>query len=160
MSASGFTELATNGFQSYWSQNKFFRIDGNNSNVFIESWGKWLHNGYEILTSSNLNQAIVDLGNFVTYTYMAGYDSRATSEAKYMKISGGNTITGNQTITGDLTITGNITQMGASYITHAERVYTSNDFIVMRDGATGALGSGALSGLRISKADGNVNLVS
>lgn len=156
----GVTELTTSGFQTVWATNRYFRIDGNDADTFIRSAGVWRHNGVLIATIDDVNSAIPDLAPYVLISDLqAAYETKAVAEGKYMRKTGGNTITGNQTITGDLTITGNLTQVGASYITHAERVYTSNDFIVMRDGATGALGSGALSGLRISKADGNVNLV-
>lgn len=60
----------------------------------------------------------------------------------------------NLTMVGDLTITGNITQNGSSYETHAEQVFTTDDFITMRDGATGGLATGDYSGFKIKKYDG------
>jgi len=60
----------------------------------------------------------------------------------------------NLTMVGDLTITGNITQNGSSYETHAEQVFTTDDYITMRDGATGGLATGDYSGFKIKKYDG------
>lgn len=60
----------------------------------------------------------------------------------------------NVTMVGDLTITGNITQNGSSYETHAEQVFTTDDYITMRDGATGGLATGDYSGFKIKKYDG------
>lgn len=61
---------------------------------------------------------------------------------------------GNVNLTGDLTISGNITQNGSSYETHAQHVYTTNDYIITRDGATGALSAGTYSGFQVKKYDG------
>lgn len=47
--AQGKTELTTDGFQSVWSQATYFRIDGNNPTNFIESAGRWIHNGVEVV---------------------------------------------------------------------------------------------------------------
>ena len=63
-------------------------------------------------------------------------------------------LTGNANITGNITVTGNITQNGQSYETHAEKVYTKDDYIITRDGAQGALSSGDYSGIEIEKYDG------
>ena len=68
--------------------------------------------------------------------------------------TGSTVLTGTINVTGDVTITGNITQNGAAYETHAEQVFTTNDYIVMRDGATGALASGSYSGFQVKKYDG------
>ena len=57
-------------------------------------------------------------------------------------------------IKGNLLIDGNITQNGSAYETHAQQVYTTDDKIIMRDGATGGLISGATSGLTFKKYDG------
>ncbi len=64
------------------------------------------------------------------------------------------TQTGNVNLTGNLTITGDITQNGSAYETHAEKIYTTNDYIITRDGATGALASGDYSGFQVKKYDG------
>lgn len=66
------------------------------------------------------------------------------------------TINADKTIVGNLTIQGNITQNGSDYITHAEKIYTNNDYIIMRDGATGGLGSG-YSGFEVIRYNGTDN---
>lgn len=69
---------------------------------------------------------------------------------RYLKLSGG-------TITGNLTISGTITQQGSAYETHAEKVYSKNDYIYLRDGQTGGLASGDYSGFEFVKYDGTNN---
>ena len=72
-------------------------------------------------------------------------------------VTGDTDIDGDVTITGDLDITGDIVQRGSAYETHAEKVYTKDDVINLRDGAVAALGNDEYAGL-IAKhydADGN-----
>ena len=64
---------------------------------------------------------------------------------------------GDLNITGDITIQGDITQNGSAYETHAEQIFTTKDYITMREGATGALSPGDYSGLEIVKYDGTNN---
>ena len=91
--------------------------------------------------------------------------SKANSSdlSKYLPLTGG-TLSGNLTvngttttlketiINGGLTVKGNITNNGTNYETHAEKVYTKNDYIILREGATGALTDYA--GLEFYKYDG------
>ena len=49
-------------------------------------------------------------------------------------------------INGDLEVNGDIIQNGAAYETHAEKVYTKDDVINLRDGAVSALPSGKYAG--------------
>lgn len=56
-------------------------------------------------------------------------------------------------VDGNLEITGNIVQKGASYETHAEQVFSTNDYIVLRDGAISSLGDG-YAGFLFKKYDG------
>lgn len=58
------------------------------------------------------------------------------------------------TVDGDIIANGDIIQNGSSYETHAEKVYTNDDYIVMRDGAVGALAAGDYSGFQVKKYDG------
>lgn len=79
-------------------------------------------------------------------------------------ITGDETVSGNVTVNGDanfnsdvtigteenpvdLTINGNIYQNGSAYETHAQDIYTENDMIITRDGATTALSDNELTGL-------------
>jgi len=59
---------------------------------------------------------------------------------------------------GNFYVAGNIIQNGVAYETHAEQVFTTNDTIIMRDGAVSALPAGTVSGFRILKYDGTNNL--
>lgn len=58
------------------------------------------------------------------------------------------------TVDGDIIANGDIIQNGSSYETHAEKVYTNDDYIVMRDGAVGPLAASDYSGFQVKKYDG------
>ena len=70
------------------------------------------------------------------------------------KINTENTFTAAQTFKKDITIEGNIIQKGKAYETHAEKLYTKNDMIYTRDGATAALADNAYTGIQAVKYDG------
>ncbi len=157
----GVTELTTSGFQTIWAQNRYFRIDGEASGVddiFIHSAGRWVHdgifqlNGFEIVTIGNISSAIEsDLSAYATKQYVQeGFIS--ASDPNVAKLNQANVFQA------DVTFEGNIIQNGAAYETHAEKILTTNDFIVMRDGAVSGLGSG-VSGLKVKRADGINDLV-
>lgn len=55
---------------------------------------------------------------------------------------------------GNLNVAGDIIQQGSSYETHAEQIYTTDDYIIMRDEAVGGLASGSYSGFQVKKYDG------
>ena len=61
-------------------------------------------------------------------------------------------------INADLQVYGDIYQNGSAYDTHAEQLYSTKDYILMRDGAVTALSPGTMSGLEIIKYDGVNNL--
>lgn len=63
-------------------------------------------------------------------------------------------LTGNSNILGDLNIEGNIIQNGEQYETHVQKVYSTNDYITLRDGAVSGLISGNYSGLEFKLYDG------
>ena len=71
------------------------------------------------------------------------------------------TKTGDQTIDGIKTFVGKIVadcdiiQLGGNYETHAEQVYSKNDYIVMRDEAVSGLAPGTYSGFQIKKYNGS-----
>lgn len=67
------------------------------------------------------------------------------------------TIAGDLTVDGDLIANGDIIQNGAAYETHAQKVYSVDDYIVTRDGAVGPLAAGDYSGFEITKYDGTNN---
>ena len=68
--AMGITEISTNGIQTVWSKEAFFRIDGDQfGGKFIETKGLWNHNGYNITTLANdVGQLQSDLQNYYTKT--------------------------------------------------------------------------------------------
>ena len=63
-------------------------------------------------------------------------------------------LTQDPVINGDLTVNGDIIQNGAAYETHAEHIYTADDYIIMRDGAISALSAGDYSGFQVKFYDG------
>ena len=54
----------------------------------------------------------------------------------------------------NVVIGGDLTVNGTYYTVHAEHVYTEDDYIIMRDGATTGLGSGDFSGFQVKLYDG------
>ena len=58
------------------------------------------------------------------------------------------------TVNGTSTFNGDIIQNGAAYETHAEKIYTTNDYVIMRDGAVGGLAAGDYSGFQVKLYDG------
>lgn len=65
----------------------------------------------------------------------------------------GGTLTG-EVFGTDLCLSGNLNVDGCIVCVHAQDIYTENDFIYMRSGATGAISVGNVSGLAICNADG------
>lgn len=57
-------------------------------------------------------------------------------------------------VNGTLEVDGDIIQNGAAYETHAEQVFSVNDYIVTRDGQITGLPSGDLSGFHVKKYNG------
>lgn len=76
-----------------------------------------------------------DLTNFVTKT-------------------GDETIDGIKTFVGKIVADCDIIQLGNGYETHAEQVYSKDDYIVMRDGAIAGLAAGDRSGLQVKLYNG------
>lgn len=58
---------------------------------------------------------------------------------------------------GNLNVAGDIIQQGSSYDTHMEKVYTTNDYITMREGAVSGLSQGQYAGFEVEKYDGTNN---
>ena len=77
-----------------------------------------------------------DLTNFVTKT-------------------GDETIDGIKTFIGKIVADCDIIQLGGNYETHAEQVYSKNDYIVMRDEAVSGLAPGTYSGFQVKKYNGS-----
>ena len=70
------------------------------------------------------------------------------------QISGDLEVDGTTTLNDTLQVNADIIQNGAAYETHAEKVYTTNDYIITRDGAVSALSAGDYSGFQVKKYDG------
>lgn len=94
--------------------------------------------------------------------FVAGDNIEITPSGNNLEISlkddivrtGSTALTGDVAITGDLQVNGDIVQQGSAYETHAEKVFTANDYITMRDGAVAALAPGDYSGFQVKKYDG------
>ena len=83
--------------------------------------------------------------------------SQLTNDSNFATINENNNFSVGQTINGTLTVNGNIVQNGTAYETHAEKVFTKNDEIITREGATGGLGDGEYTGIQAYKYDGANN---
>ena len=98
-------------------------------------------------------------------------EAKFAEESNVVHKEGAETITGSKTFTantyigtsstkanlnmhGDFNIQGNIFQSGETYETHAEQVYTKDDYIILRDGATAGLVTGDYAGFQVVKYDG------
>ena len=68
--------------------------------------------------------------------------------------TGDQTIDGIKTFIGQIVADCDIIQNGAAYETHAEQVYSVNDYIVTRDGQITGLPAGQLSGFHVKKYNG------
>ena len=68
--------------------------------------------------------------------------------------TGDQTIDGVKTFIGEIVANCDIIQNGAAYETHAEQVFSVNDYIVTRDGQITGLAPGDLSGFHVKKYNG------
>ena len=69
--------------------------------------------------------------------------------------TGDQIIDGRKTFIGEIVAECDIIQNGAAYETHAEQIFSHNDYIVMRDGALNGLPAGSYSGLQVKKYNGS-----
>ncbi len=87
----GLTEISNSGIQSVWTPSRYIRIDGNTgNNVFIESKGVWMHNGYTIdFNPETLKTSIgFDPANFATKNYVdTNFYNTAQSDGRYLGIN-------------------------------------------------------------------------
>ena len=96
-------------------------------------------------TRSELNNK-QDKGNYVT-TDTEQTISGAKTFSAVVNLSGA-------ICTGNLTIKGNLTINGNTYETHAEQIYSTKDYIFLREGNTTALTDGQYSGFEFIKYNG------
>ena len=69
--------------------------------------------------------------------------------------TGDQIIDGRKTFIGEIVADCDIIQNGAAYETHAEQIYSHNDYLVMRDGQLNGLPAGSYSGLQVKKYNGS-----
>ena len=71
-----------------------------------------------------------------------------------LAITGNVSMGGDLGVTGDAVIAGDLTVNGTYYTVHAEHVYTQDDYIILREGATTPLAAGSYAGFQVTKYDG------
>ena len=69
--------------------------------------------------------------------------------------TGDQTIDGVKTFIGQIVADCDIIQNGAAYETHAEQIFSHNDYMIMRDGQLNGLAAGQYSGLQVKKYNGS-----
>jgi len=110
-------------------------------------------------TLTNLENDKLEITTFNTYTGDTETELNALESEfdNYVPASGG-------TFTGDLQgtslqLSGDLTVNGTMNTVHAQEVWTENDFIYMRSGATTGLGVGEVSGIAALNVDGSTTAV-
>ena len=83
-------------------------------------------------------------------------DTLAFNDLRYVRNTG-DTINGTLNINGNININGDIFQSGSGYTTHAQDIYTSNDTIILREGALTGLPSTGFTGIIAKNYDGLYN---
>lgn len=157
----GMTELSNSGFQSVWTDHRFIRIDGNTNNpTFIESEGVWKHNGIEVKFDTATITGFIDPTKFASKNYVDdGFYTKSASDGRYLSKSSTSQQVVNSPIqfVGQVQINGDIVQNGTAYETHAQHVFTANDFMTLRDGAVTNLADGSYTGFQSKRvfADGS-----
>ncbi len=92
----------------------------------------------------------ITIENLVYSNLNAGDNIEITTNDDDIEIA----LVSNPVINGDIQINGDIIQNGSAYETHAEQVFTTKDYVIMRDGAISALSAGDYSGFQVKKYDG------
>lgn len=95
-----------------------------------------------IITDSSHKSWRIAIANF-----LASITSLANLAVTTLFQVTGDTELADTEINGDLEVNGDIIQNGAAYETHAQKVYTKDDVINLRDGAVSALPSGEYAGM-------------
>ena len=90
-------------------------------------------------------------GNF---DIQAGNNIEITDASNGIVIGMQSPLTDDLEVHADVIVDGDIIQRGSSYETHAEHVFSVDDYIVMRDGAIAGLAQGDFSGFQVKKYDG------
>ena len=106
--------------------------------------------GNGIAISQTGDNEITIVNDAIASSFVAGDNIEINPSGDNLEIR----LTDNPVINGTLQVNGDIIQQGAAYETHAEQVYTTNDYIYMRDGAIAGLGAGDFSGFQVKLYDG------
>lgn len=106
--------------------------------------------GNGIGISQSGDNSITIVNQAIASSFVAGDNIEINPSGDNLEIR----LTDNPVINGTLQVNGDIIQQGAAYETHAEKVYTTNDYIYMRDGAIAGLGAGDFSGFQVKLYDG------
>lgn len=110
---------------------------------------------YEELSTNNT--LTTSSGTTITYDPTSTLYITPNIPSELALINKDNQFTVGQTINGNLTVNGDIIQSGSSYETHAEEIYSTKDYIYLREGAVSGLTSGQYSGLEFINYDGTNN---
>ena len=106
--------------------------------------------GNGIAISQSGDNQITIINDAIASSFVAGDNIEINPSGDDLEIR----LTNNPVINGTLQVNGDIIQQGAAYETHAEKIYTTNDYIYMREGAVGGLASGSYAGFEVIKYDG------
>lgn len=107
-------------------------------------------------------------GNYATVDELNSGLGTKQDKGNYVTTDTEQTISGTKTFSaivnlsgiicsGDVTITGNLNIDGSTYETHAEQIYSTKDYIFLREGNTAALTDGQYSGFEFIKYNGTDN---
>ena len=115
-------------------------------------------NSVSITTETN-GIRIAYTGGITTYDNTDGNividnDLFTINLADDLAITGNISMGGDLGVTGDAVIAGDLTVNGTYYTVHAEHVYTQDDYIILREGATTPLAAGSYAGFQVTKYDG------
>lgn len=106
--------------------------------------------GSGIAISQSGDNEIIIVNDAIASSFVAGDNIEINPSGDDLEIR----LTDNPVINGTLQVNGDIIQQGAAYETHAEKVYTTNDYIYMRDGALAGLAAGDYAGFQVKLYDG------
>ena len=111
--------------------------------------------GNGIVISQSGDNQITIINDAIASSFVAGDNIEINPSGNDLEIRVTDDVSiDNLNMSGDLNIAGDIIQQGAAYKTHAEKIYTTNDYIYMREGAVGGLASGSYAGFQVKKYDG------
>jgi hypothetical protein len=132
--------LATKSDTGHTHDDRYFTETEINNLLLGKSDTGHTHNQYS-LTGHNHNDLYYTESESDTRFSQTGHTHQ------YLPLTGG-------TVSGNVTVAGNLIVTGSTYETHIEKLYTKNDYIILRDEAVGGLAEGAYTGIEAVKYDG------